>query len=150
MISASFWNLMEKNASAHGAHLIDLAVRGGKGSSVVEVFVDAEGPVTSELCAQLSRDFGGIIESNNFVHGSYQLVVSSPGIDRPMKYRWQYRKHIGRPFELRVSEGDAVRTISGRLAEVNEGGVVIETERTRAQVHLEFENIVEAKVKAPW
>jgi len=150
MISASFWNLVEENAAAHGAHLIDLVVRGEKGSSIVEVFVDAEEPVTSDLCAQLSRDFGGIIERNEFVRGSYRLVVSSPGIDRPMKYRWQYRKHIGRPFELRVREGDTARTVDGRLAEVKEGGVVIENESTRAQVHMDFENIIEAKVKAPW
>jgi ribosome maturation factor RimP len=150
MISASFWNLVEESAAVHGAHLIDLVVRGEKGISIVEAFVDAEVPVTSDLCAQLSRDFGGIIERNNFVRGSYRLVVSSPGIDRPMKYRWQYRKHIGRPFEMRVREGDTARTIVGRLAEVNEVGVVIEMETMQAQVNMDFENIIEARVKAPW
>lgn len=150
MISASFWNLVEESAAGHGAHLVDLVVRGEKGISIVEVFVDAEEPVTSDLCAQLSRDFGGIIERNNLVRGSYRLVVSSPGIDRPMKYRWQYRKHIGRPFEMRVHEGDTARTVVGRLAKVNEVGVVIEMETTQAQVHMDFENIIEARVKAPW
>jgi len=150
MISASFWSSIEGTVAARGAHLIDLLVRGEQGKPLVEVYVDAEDAVTTELCAELSRDIAGVIEQNNFVRGPYRLVVSSPGIDRPIQFQWQYKKHSGRLFELRVRETDVPSTVVGRLIGVTEDGVVIENENTHEMENFGFKDIIEARVKTPW
>ena len=62
--------------------VVDIRVRGHKGSRVVEVFLDGESTVSVDLLARFSRDLEGRLDE--VIEGGYRLDVSSPGADRPM------------------------------------------------------------------
>jgi len=135
-------------AERHGAHLIDLGFRGERGTRVVEVFVDAEEGITTDLCAEISRDLLADIENRGLVEGAFRLDVSSPGIQRPLKFPWQYRKHIGRALQVRI-EGEAAPA-TGILRSADEDGILLETEKGKETRKIPFAQLVEARVKAPW
>ncbi|MBM2845693.1 MAG: ribosome maturation factor RimP, partial [Bacteroidetes bacterium] len=116
----------------------------------IDVFVDAEDGITSETCSKLSRDIESAIDLQATIRGPYTLTVSSPGIARPLKFPWQYRKHIGRLLEVKMRSESGVRGKSGKLLSVDEKGVALEQIKKGEQVHIDFAEIVEAKVKAPW
>lgn len=132
------------------AHLIELVVRGPRGKTIVEIFIDAEQGVTGDLCSEVSRDASILIEKSGWIQGSYRLDVSSPGIGRPLKYPWQYRKHVGRTLALKVRVDGGTVEQTGRLASVGENGILLEAAKGTAPVEVTFANVAEAVVKSPW
>jgi ribosome maturation factor RimP len=133
-----------------GAQVIDLTLHGGRHSTLVEVFIDAEEPVTTDLCSLVSREVGRMIDARSLVTGSYRLVVSSPGLGRPLKFPWQYKKHLGRTMSVTFDSSEGKRQVVGTLAQVDEVGIVLQTESSEEGTRVRFESIAEAKVKIPW
>jgi ribosome maturation factor RimP len=137
-------------ASRASAHLIDLTLRGSRGRTIVEVFIDAEKGVTSGLCAEVSREIAGVIDAKGWIQGAYHLEVSSPGIDRPLKYPWQYPKHVGRAMIVTVKGPEGPVQKTGKLASVLGADIVIDPDKGHPAETISFESIVEAFVKPPW
>lgn len=148
MVSVELHKSVEECVSRRGAQVIDLIVRGERNEPVLEIFVDSRGQVTSELCATLSREIADVIEERNLLHGAYRLTVSSPGIDRPLKFAWQYGKHIGRSLQIRVCAGETTQDVAGKLVSVNEREITLD--RGKVTEAYALDQIVEARVKAPW
>lgn len=133
-----------------GAHCIDLVFRGDRAKQVIEVFIDAETGITTDLCADVSREISAAIDQGNFLPGPYRLDVSSPGIDRPLRFPWQYRKHQGRRVHVRYREADQERSVDGTLASVGEDAILVQTKKVAEPVLVKFDTIVEARIPAPW
>ena len=62
---------------------VELAFQGAR--RVVRVMLDKPGGVTVVDCAVFSRKLSECMDMNQLLPGSYQLEVSSPGIERPLK-----------------------------------------------------------------
>jgi ribosome maturation factor RimP len=133
-----------------GATVVDMSVRGSWNQRVYEVFVDNKEGVTLDFCAKLSRDILGLLAHRRDAGGQYRLIVSSPGIDRPLKFPWQFSKHVGRLLQIKEPSTDGLRSTSGRLQSCDEHGVTIAFEPTKEQRYFKFEEIREARIKAPW
>ena len=144
MIRDEVLKLAEECSAKHAARVIDVSLRGSNQKVIVEIFVDAESGVTTELCSKISRDFGDSLAARDLIGKSYQLIVSSPGIERGLKFPWQYKKHIGRNLSIRTDAG----LQSGKLLSVDSDGLKLEVGNEELQ--LSFVSIQEAIVQAPW
>jgi len=118
-----------------GMVLLELKRRGERGSTVMEVIVDAEAGVTLDELADLSRWTSALLdEAEEALPGRYKLEVSSAGLDRPLEYIWQYRKNIGRLLKLTFEDEKAGRTTElFRLVAVEDGSLVVEPGNTRGR-----------------
>ena len=141
---------LQECATRLSAHLVDITVRGSRGKAIVELFIDAEEGVTTELCSAVSREAALLIDGSGWFQGSYRLDVSSPGIERPLRFLWQYRKHVGRTLALRQRTGSGETAVTGRLVSVGPSAIVLETAKGKAPVEMPFDSVVEAVVKSPW
>lgn len=146
MISKDLYPVVEPCCEAHGAHLIDIVLRGKQAKPIVEVFVDAEAGVTSDLCTAISRDVAKQLDVRDSFPQSYTLIVSSPGIERPLTYAWQYRKHVGRTLvvKTRTDEGE----MTGQLLDALDDAIILEVGAVARTLRLEV--IEKAIVKPPW
>lgn len=99
-------NRIEEIVKAHGFILVDLVLRGDNHLRIIEVFIDGEKGITALDCANVSRDLNEIIELKNLVESNYRLDVSSPGVERPLKFLIQYHKHVNRKFEIEYKDGN--------------------------------------------
>ncbi len=106
-------------------YLVDVIVRGERGGSIVEVFVDTDKGVTADECGQVNRYISSEIEKQNLISGRYRLEVSSPGLDRPLKMVRQYKKNIGRQIKI-VSSVDDQKS-EGVLQNVNDTTLTLTT-----------------------
>lgn len=148
MINKDLVPLVEPHCAAHGAHVIEIVLRGKQARPVVEIFVDAEAGVTSEMCSAISREVGGSLDARDWFPESYTLIVSSPGIERPLKFAWQYRKHVGRKLVVKVRTEDGAQEITGTLTAALDDTIIVRVGAdTRTIAH---DTIEEAVVKAPW
>ncbi len=104
---------------AQGLTLVDLEVRGGGRRSVVRIFVDKPGGVTIDDCQRLSGEAGDLIDVSGLVSGSYDLEVSSPGLDRELRKDRELQWAGGRLVRVWLREAaDGRRELTGRLARV--------------------------------
>ena len=139
-------SLIEECISRRGVHLIDLVVKNESDGKSIELYVDSEDAVTAEICSEVSRDVREVIQSAGL--NQNRLTVSSPGISRPLKYRWQYKKHIGRQFTLKVRSDDGVHEMNGVLESLDDKQMVIIS--GKASQSVAFDAIMDAWVKSPW
>lgn len=106
---------------AHGLELVDVDVRGGSGRSLVRLFVDKPGGVTVDDCQRLSEEVGDLIDVSGLVPRSYDLEVSSPGLDRELRKERELRWATGRLVRVWTREPvDGRRELVGRLTAVDD------------------------------
>ena len=59
------------------------------------VYIDKDGGITLEDCERVSKMIDPVIDELNPTNDeTYRLDVSSYGIDKPLKYDWQYDKYM--------------------------------------------------------
>jgi ribosome maturation factor RimP len=99
-----------------GLFLVEVVIKPG---NKIGVFIDSIKGVTVDDCVAVSR----YIESRlNRDEEDYELEVSSPGLDRPLKWPIQYEKNIGRYLEILLNTGIKIR---GQLLEAMESRLTI-------------------------
>lgn len=125
--------------------MIDLVLRGEKRNRVIEVFIDSEANVSADDCAGISREIDKKLEEQNLFESGYRLEVSSPGVNRPLKYLKQFPKHINRKFDVSYRDSVNVKKFSGTLKKV-EGNYLVFVKSNREELEIDFSDIIKAKV----
>jgi ribosome maturation factor RimP len=94
---------------------------------VLRLFVDKPGGVGIADCQAFSREAGDVLDVSGLIEPSYDLEVSSPGLDRVLKKDRELRWAIGREVHCWVSEPvDGRLEFSGRLADVSAAVLTLE------------------------
>ena len=68
----------------------------------VRLFIDKEGGVTVDDCADVSRQVSAILDVEDPIADKYNLEVSSPGLDRPLFTLPQFERYIGQDIALHL------------------------------------------------
>lgn len=111
----------------------------------VRLFIDKEGGVTIDDCADVSRQVSAVLDVEDPIADKYNLEVSSPGLDRPLFTMAQYERFIGQQIvlHLRIPMLDR-RKWQGTLEKI-EGDMLTLTVDGQPQVFV-FGNIQKANV----
>jgi ribosome maturation factor RimP len=114
---------------AAGYDLEDLSVNPAGRRRVVTVVVDADGGVSLNDVADVSRAVSGVLDEHDDLLGSapYVLEVTSPGVDRPLTEPRHWRRAAGRL--VRVPVGG--RTLEARVVVADDAGVELEAGGSR-------------------
>jgi len=126
-----------------GYFFIDIEFRGDDRNRILEIYIDNELGIITADCVDASRVCGNLIEEENLIESKYRLDVSSPGTDRPVKFIQQYKKHIGRNFELEF-EDQVSEKFEGKLMDVSNDILKFEIDKKIEEVN--FNNIKSAKI----
>lgn len=135
---------IEELAESSGLMLIDILVRGDSRNQVVEVYVDSEESVTVNDCAELSQKIYEYFDKTLMIQSKYRLDVSSPGVDRPLKFLGQFKQHLNRNFELKVLEGEEIKKMTGTLKNIEGDNLFFQSGNDLKKIN--FNNIRSAKV----
>jgi ribosome maturation factor RimP len=130
--------------------LIDVEVRGHKGTRVVEVYLDAEEGIDHDDLAVISKEVGFLLDVEDVVDGSYKLEMSSPGVKRPLTLPQQYKKNVGRTLRVRhqTEEGDE-EIVVGEVTSANDDEIELEL-ASSDRLCLPYERIEQARIELPW
>lgn len=138
--------IAEQTAERLGFLLVETALKGDNRNRIVELFIDSEAGVTTEDCALMSHEVAAVIENTELITSKYRLDVSSPGVDRPLKYLKQFPKHLNRKFEVIYQNGDSQETmeLTGRLTAIE--GEELNFKTSKEDIAVNFNQIKTAKV----
>jgi len=141
--------LVEECVATSKAEVVDITFRGHYRKPVIEVFLDLPGAVTTDLCAEVSRKISAALVGKEIVAADYRMEVSSPGLDRPLKFLWQFQKHYGRPFRFTLAAPGEGGVLTGTLIAV-ENDVLVVKSTDGAESRVRFADVREAKIVLPW
>ena len=118
----------------HGLELVHAEVAGPENKPIVRIFIDKPQGVTHEDCSEVSLHLGTILDVEDFIHASYTLEVSSPGLERGLYKRADYERFAGSQAKMKTRQPiDGQRNFRGRLLGVDGDDVLFE-DRTSGQV----------------
>ncbi len=135
--------------------LVDLEYKHEGRDWFLRIFIDKEGGLTLDDCAEASREIGAVLEIEDLIHTAYRLEVSSPGIDRPLKKEKDFERFVGSLVKVKTYEsldpdqrGHSRKTFVGKLLGITDGVVRVEqTDKKGGVVEFPFEGIAKANLE---
>ncbi|MCL2181887.1 MAG: ribosome maturation factor RimP [Chitinispirillia bacterium] len=121
--------LIEGKAAELGVELFEARFFGSGARSVLRVTIDRAGGVSIEDCERVSVALGELLDEADFFGGKpYNLEVSSPGIDRPLKVERDFARITGRDVTLHLAAAvNGKKTVRGEVVSCADGVLVINT-----------------------
>lgn len=111
-----------------GYDLVDVEyVKEGSGMSLIFT-IDKDGGVNIDDCEMVSKKIDPILDEINPTDDKpYTLVVSSPGLDRPLKTNRDLNRGLGKEVELNLfSKLDGKKNFSGLLDSFDDKTITLE------------------------
>jgi ribosome maturation factor RimP len=121
--------------SGLGCELWGVEQIAGQGRALLRIYIDNAAGISLADCERVSRGVAGLLESEQPVRGSYDLEVSSPGLDRPLFSLDQFRLYPGREVRIRLGARlNGRRQIAGRIDEIGSDSVTVIVGAERLQI----------------
>jgi len=109
-----------------GYELYDLALAGSGVSTTLRVRIDRPEGVTLDDCERVSKSLSALLDQADPFPTRYELEVSSPGAERPLRNLDEYRRFIGRRANVRYRVGDSEQVAEGRLTAVSDDKIELQ------------------------
>ena len=111
MLSDSLVEAFRTRLEALGFDLADLRIGGTPNRLLVQVRIDTPPPrgVTVDDCATASRALEAWLDAGGPLGNRYVLEVSSPGIERPVRWHRHWLRFVGRDVNVRLAGMGRVR-----------------------------------------
>ena len=139
--------IAERVAIDHGLELVHTEVAGPDNSPIVRVFIDKPHGVTHDDCSEVSIHLGTILDVEDFIHASYTLEVSSPGLNRGLYKPTDYERFAGSLAKLKTRAAiEGQRNFRGNLLGLDGNDVLLD-DRTSGKVRIPFETITKANLE---
>lgn len=103
-------------------YVVDITIKPSKVMQKITILLDKDEGITIDECASVSRRLAAALESEEIIEGSYNLEVSSPGLDQPLRLARQYKKNLGRDLKISLSNGEIV---NGKLTVAEDDHIII-------------------------
>jgi ribosome maturation factor RimP len=113
--------------------------------TVLQIFIDKEGGVTVDDCSEVSLQINGVLDVEDLFRNSYNLEVSSPGLDRILFTFEQLLAYIGKEMVVEVSMPVANRRrFRGTLQKVEGDTLFLQVDQDVYEIA--FPNVSKAQI----
>lgn len=135
--------------------VVEIDLKNIQSRKMIRIFLDSENGITIDQCKSLSRKIGDKIELDNAIDGEYVLEVSSPGVERPIKEDWQFRKNMGREILVNYTERDkTIKEFVGTIENVIEDKLQLKIKGKKKNqeemIEVPLARINSAKIQLKW
>ena len=124
--------------------LVEIKKAGSSSRQVIKIFLDKDGGITVEECANVSRQLSAILDVE-CEEENYVLEVSSPGLDRPLKNKKDFLRALGKAvlIDYHNNEGEK-KECRGIVIDSGEKYVKIRDERDNSLNTISYNDILKA------
>lgn len=134
---------------AHGGEVVDFEFKSEQGGWVLRIFVEKLGSADSnlsteqaavdlELCSQVARDLSPALDVADLVPHRYNLEISSPGVERPLKSERDFVRFASKKAKIKVHNAiKGQKVLVGILGPVNDGSLSLQDGSQTFQIPLD-------------
>src|SRR5260221_4506341 len=116
-------------AAQEGLELVDVEFGGGGGHQTLRIYIDRAGGVSLDDCSSVSRAVSAALDVEDPLDGAYDLAVSSPGLDRPLRTPEHFEKFKGSKVRVKTyAPLEDRKNFVGTLKGFAEGNVIVEVD----------------------
>jgi ribosome maturation factor RimP len=133
---------------AHGVESAEVSYQMEPSGWVLRVIVESLSASTVHLglLSEISRDLSAALDVADLIPHHYNLEVSSPGLDRPLRSARDYQRAAGQTAKVRLiaPAPDGQKVLRGPILEAGEDSVTLEVDGK--PVNTRFDNIERANL----
>jgi ribosome maturation factor RimP len=133
-----------------GLELVEVAFGREGGRRVLRVTIEREeGGVDLDTISGVSERISRRLDLEGFAPGPYELEVSSPGIERPLREPRHFSRHVGERVKLTTAEPlNGARTHHGALVAADAEAIVVATDG--GELRVPYADIRSARTVFDW
>ena len=128
-----------------GANLYDIVSTKAHDRNIFRVLVTAEGGISLDKCAEISRMISPILDVDEPMGGEYILEVSSPGIERKLRKKEHFLGSVGEKVKIK---NFATEVYKGELILADNEKIIVKTEFGDEEIT--YDNILAAATYFEW
>ncbi len=129
-------SVLEPVLARDGYEIVDVEWLRQGSRWTLRLYVDKEGGVGIDDCQAVSRTVDPILDAEDFIEPAYDLEVSSPGLDRPLRKQQDFDRYAGQRVHVKAygpvaatAEGSPPRkNWTGTLRGFADGAVLVEVD----------------------
>jgi ribosome maturation factor RimP len=122
----------------------------GQSGRTLRVSIDRPEPITIADCERVSKVVGPLLDHSSLIPGAYDLEVSSPGAERPLRGKEDYERFSGRRVNVRYRTGESESVVEGDLVAVDGAGIAVQSKgpkgRAPVVVHIGWEDVASGRL----
>ena len=117
--------IAEPLAEEFGYFLWDVEYVKEGGRKILRITIDSEEGITIDDCEKMHRALDPLLDEADPIEEAYYLEVSSPGIERELKYDMHIEACEGWDVEVKLyAPLDGAKSFRGKLLELGENGEI--------------------------
>ncbi|MCF8111538.1 MAG: ribosome maturation factor RimP [Desulfobacteraceae bacterium] len=140
------WELAGPVCAAEGMELIHVDYQREPGGWILRLYIEKPGGVGIEDCTVISRQINDLLDiklDNDF---PYTLEVSSPGPERPLSKKTDFKRFAGRSVRIRTRAAlGGQKNFKGVLAGIDENEM-IQVRLERETIEIPYRDITKARL----
>jgi ribosome maturation factor RimP len=150
--------IAEQAAAPAGIEIVEVELKGSGRNYLLRIYIDKPEGVTHADCELVSREVGAALDVEDPIPGSYELEVSSPGLERKLG-KWQdWLRFAGKKVKVVLKEpvvqkGQLEQTelkhFDGVISRAEDHTVTVELTGGR-EVTFPVEQVDRANLKFEW
>ena len=129
-----------------GLELVEVQYRREQSGWVLRLIIYKQEGISLEDCAAVSREISQLLDIEDFVDQAYNLEVSSPGLNRPLKSMADFERFTGRMAKIKTIEPIAGEHVFIGRIKKTEGETII-LEIGRKEVTMPFSQVARARLE---
>jgi ribosome maturation factor RimP len=121
-----------------GLELVEVEFRRESAGWILRLFIDREGGVSIDDCASVSRQVSAYLEVEDLIDHAYNLEVSSPGLERPLKRKEDFVRFSGRKARIKLKDPvGGQRVFIGLLGSVDENILTLDVDGRQMEIDMD-------------
>ena len=133
--------LSEENLELYDLNIVDYP-----SISRVEVYIVSDNEIDIDLTSRLNKQFQRLLENMGIEKGSYEMIVSSPGIERKLKTNRHFELAMGELVKIKLFRPiEDEYVLEGYIESSNEQDIKLIV--NSVEVVINFSNIKSAKIE---
>lgn len=132
-----------------GLELWEVTFRKEAGRMMLRVTIDRDGGIDVDTISEMSERLSRRLDLEDFGRGRYQLEVSSPGLERPLRQPRHFQRSVGEQVKVKTVEPVAGSKIhAGALVSADAEAIVIATDG--GELRVPYANVASAWTVFEW
>lgn len=132
-----------------GYEVVRIRLGGGAFRKKLQLMLDRKDgtPLLLEDCEKASKYISVLLDVEDPIESEYILEVSSPGLERPLTRKEDFKKHQNKMVKIQTKFAiNGQRNFIGAIGEADDKVLKLHTKNPEATVNIEFANIHESRL----
>ncbi|MDH5424000.1 MAG: ribosome maturation factor RimP [Gammaproteobacteria bacterium] len=99
----ALWEMVGPVVAGLGYELVEIEYLSQDGMNILRIYIDQESGITADDCAKVSLQLSALFDVEEPMSARYNLEVSSPGLDRPLRKVSDFERFAGNKVKIKMT-----------------------------------------------